>query len=390
MLEAELSGVQSAIANLTERGAVDPVVKATLTLSDSGFVAVKDAVAYGEVKDDSLTGKSSPAFHPLVLINAALEGKLKNLFGAGSGSSSEDAETASQETTSDASASPSATATGATLQETIPLNITTKFPVHAPMSVDEKKRARTRLRMIDAEEANKNRREEARNTFEAYLYRLRDLLDEDNDETPFMKCSQARERLALQEQLDKAFDWLHEYSDFAETSQFLDQRSILEVLEKPIIHRYQEIEAFPQALNNSQMWNWSTRLFLTEARQNLTADEEAGVPSKWTHEELLELEKTLKDHEKWLAEWVERQKSVPPNQDPVIETAEMRARAKVLEQHLQKLWRRKAPKAKKTKASAPPEPSKTAESPPEPEQDPEGVPGEQEPIQATPGKHDEL
>ena len=138
------------------------------------------------------------------------------------------------------------------------------------------------------------------------------------------------------------------------------------------------------------MWNWSTRLFLTEAKQNLTAEEEAGVPSKWTREELADLEKTLKDHEKWLAEWVEKQKSVPPNQDPVIETAEMRARAKVLEQHLQKLWKRKAPKPKKTKASAPPEPSKTAEAPPEPEQDPEGTPGQQEPIQATPDKHDEL
>ncbi|KAL1731465.1 Hsp70 protein-domain-containing protein [Schizophyllum commune] len=374
MLEAELTGVQSAIANLTERGAVDPVVKATVTLSDSGFVAVKDAIAYGEVKDESLTGK------------------LKNLFGAGSGSSPEEASTEGEgETATDASASPSATATGATLQETIPLNITTKFPVHAPMSVDEKKKARSRLRMIDTEEAAKNRREEARNSFESYLYRLRDLLDEDNDETPFMKCSQARERLALQEQLDKAFEWLHEYSDVAETSQFLDQRSILEVLEKPIIHRYQEIEAFPQALNNSQMWNWSTRLFLTEAKQNLTAEEEAGVPSKWTREELADLEKTLKDHEKWLAEWVEKQKSVPPNQDPVIETAEMRARAKVLEQHLQKLWKRKAPKPKKTKASAPPEPSKTAEAPPEPEQDPEGTPGQQEPIQATPEQpHDEL
>lgn len=56
MLEVEIGGVAEAFANLTERGAVDLVVKATLTLSDSGFVAVKDAVAYGEIKDESLTG----------------------------------------------------------------------------------------------------------------------------------------------------------------------------------------------------------------------------------------------------------------------------------------------------------------------------------------------
>lgn len=121
---------------------------------------------------------------------------------------------------------------------------------------------------------------------------------------------------------------------------------LLRTMEKPIIHRYQEIEAFPQVLNNSQMWNWSTRLFLQEARQNLTAETAASLPSKWTKEELDGLEKTLREHESWLSEWVEKQKSVKVNQDPVIETTEMKARAKVLETHLHKLWKRKVPKKK--------------------------------------------
>ena len=118
-------------------------------------------------------------------------------------------------------------------------------------------------------------------------------------------------------------------------------------MEKPISHRYQEIEAFPQALNNSQMWNWSTRLFLQEARQNLTEETAASLPSKWSKEELDGLEKTLREHEAWLNEWVEKQKSVKSNQDPVIETTEMKARAKVLETHLHKLWKRKVPKSPK-------------------------------------------
>ena len=130
-------------------------------------------------------------------------------------------------------------------------------------------------------------------------------------------------------------------------------------MEKPIIHRYKEIEAFPQALNNSQMWNWSTRLFLTEARQNFTAEQEADLPSKWTVDELDALEKTLKEHESWLHRWVEKQKSVKSNEDPVIETTEMKARAKVLETQLMKLWKRKVPKTKKvvttTNSAAPAE-----------------------------------
>ena len=208
-----------------------------------------------------------------------------------------------------------------------------------------------RLRALDAEEASKVRREEARNSFEGYLYRLRDLLDPYNTETPFKKCSQDSERKAISEKLDESFSWLFEMGDLAETSQLLDKRVALEAMERPIIHRYQEIEAFPQALNNSQMWNWSTRLFLQEARQNLTAEEEAGKPSKWTKEELEGLEKTLREHEGWLNEWVEKQKKVKSHEDPVIETTEMKARAKVLEQHLQRLVRRKVPKVKKTTTS---------------------------------------
>lgn len=118
------------------------------------------------------------------------------------------------------------------------------------------------------------------------------------------------------------------------------------------MHRYQEIEAFPKVLNNSQMWNWSTRLFLTEAYENITAEAEAGLPSKWTQAELEGLEKTLKEHETWLHTWVEKQKKVKSNEDPVIETKEMKARAKTLELHLQRLVKRKIPKTKKVSKTA--------------------------------------
>ena len=63
-------------------------------------------------------------------------------------------------------------------------------------------------------------------------------------------------------------------------------------------------------------------------------------------------EKVLKDHESWLNEWVEKQKSVKMNEDPVILSSEMRARAKVLENHLQKLYKKRPPKAPKKLSSS--------------------------------------
>ncbi|KAJ7452165.1 Hsp70 protein-domain-containing protein [Mycena galericulata] len=368
-LEVGITGVAEAIGNLTELGASDPVVKATLTLSESGFVSVSSAVAFGEIKDDSIAGK------------------LKGFFGGGSTSSEavetpENAPPRDADSSSSSSASPTPSSASNSTPEkekdekkkaspkdnTISLNTTVVFPTIPPMTVEHKKNARSRyqissgfyalclsvprLRAIDLDEAAVARKEEARNTFEGYLYRLRDLLDEQNRDTPFKQCSQEAERQAIAAKLEESFAWLHEKGDVAETSQFLDKRNVLETLERPIVHRYQEIEAFPQALNNSQMWNWSTRLFLGEARQNLTEEAAADIPSKWTKEELDSLEKTLKEHESWLNEWVEKQKAVQSNEDPVIETTEMKARAKVLETALAKLVKRKVPKAVKKKTTS--------------------------------------
>jgi hypoxia up-regulated 1 len=86
----------------------------------------------------------------------------------------------------------------------------------------------TRLRALDAEEAAKTKKEEARNTLESYLYRLRDLLDDETRETPFKKCSQNAERKAISTKLEETMSWLHDEGDFADTATLLDKRNTLE------------------------------------------------------------------------------------------------------------------------------------------------------------------
>jgi len=132
------------------------VVKATLTLSESGFVSVSEAVAYGEIKDDSITGMILPSAKERLA--DCVPGKLKEFFG-GSGSSLEEASGSIENipprdtkapSSSDAtpSSSPSAEPTldkkAVAKQNTIPLNITVQFPVLPPMTAEEKKTARSR------------------------------------------------------------------------------------------------------------------------------------------------------------------------------------------------------------------------------------------------------
>ncbi|KAH9921141.1 Hsp70 protein-domain-containing protein [Fomitopsis serialis] len=335
LLVAKIGGVAEAIKNLTELGATDPVVKATLRFSDSGFASVTDAIAYGEIKDGSLTGSFSGKSEEVVDGDAA-EGD-QAAFAAPLPSTS--AAVSEQKT-----------------EDTIALDVQVDFPSLQPLSVAAKRQSRARLTVIDNEEAGKRHREEARNSLEAYIYKLRDLLDENNPDTPFVKCSQEAERKRIAENLKETAVWISDHGDDADTKELVAKRSALESLERPIFVRYEEIKEFPHALNMSQLMNWQTRLFLGEAKQALITAEEGGTPAKYTVSEIEGLQKALEDHERWLNEWVEKQKKVAMNEDPVILTSEMRARAKTLDNVLQKLRNKKMPKVPKktntTSASA--------------------------------------
>ena len=118
--------------------------------------------------------------------------------------------------------------TAVTKKEPIDLEIDVKFPSIPPMSVEQKRLGRDKLRAIDAEEGAKRRREEARNTLEGYIYKLRDLLADESSDSPFVKCSQPSERKRIAEKVDEAYSWLQEHGDDADTIQYIDQRTALE------------------------------------------------------------------------------------------------------------------------------------------------------------------
>ncbi|KAL5498189.1 LHS1 [Sanghuangporus vaninii] len=357
LLEAEISGVKEAFEELSEAGAVDPVVKATLVLSESGFAGIQDAVAYGEIKKESFTDKLKGLFG-----GSKEEAKNETSSVPSDGSSSipvtssttqetEGASLSSSSSSSESSASLSSE-TKKEPKDTIPLKLTVK-PLSIPaLTPAEIRRSRDRLIAVDTAEAAKRRREEARNSLEAYLYRLRDLLDDESDASPFKKCSTEEERNALKEKLYDILHWMSEEGDHAQLIDFWDKKDQLESLERPIQFRYKEIEAFPSAFNESQRINFITNLFLTEARKNLTMElTPGGLPAYHTAGELSALEKSLREHESWLNEWVEKQRGRKENEDRVILTTEMKARAKALEKELLKLMRRKTPPKKKTSSA---------------------------------------
>ncbi|KAG8817653.1 lumenal Hsp70 protein, partial [Serendipita sp. 399] len=364
ILEAEISGVAEALANLTSRGAIDPLVKVTVGISDSGMAVIHDASVYGEVKEETIVGK------------------IKNLFGGGSSSSSsssstsasDEAETAtasdSTETSSASAEEPTTTKEVKSVPSMIPLEVTLRHLSIIPFSAEEIIDSRKRLVAVDTAEKLRHKKEEARNMLEGYLYRLRDLLDGD-EKSPFMLFSKPEERQKLEEKLKENFRWINDGAEDAEINELWSRRDDMEAIEKPIQFRYEEDKVAPKELENIQKAILAGKAFIESALQNRTQEVEEGLPHKYTTQEIDDVKARLKETLEWLEEGVAEQKKLLKNDDPVLISAEMKARGVTLQNHVLKLSKRKTPTPPK-KEKAPPPPKE------EPKEGKEGVKKEEE------------
>jgi len=123
-------------------------------------------------------------------------------------------------------------------------------------------------------------------------------------------------------------------------------------LEKPIQFRYKENEDAPRELDSLQQALTAGDFFLKSARENRTLEAAADLPHKYTLEELDAVEKRLNETVEWLQAGVEAQKKLLKNDDPVLISAEMKARGVTLQNQVMKLLKRKNPKSvKKTTTS---------------------------------------
>lgn len=76
-------------------------------------------------------------------------------------------------------------------------------------------------------ERSRQQREEARNSLESYLYRLRDLLD-GNEEAPFIIFSKESERTKMTDLLQSTSVWLNENGETADLLDLWSKREAIE------------------------------------------------------------------------------------------------------------------------------------------------------------------
>ncbi|KAF9300744.1 hypothetical protein BGZ74_007542 [Mortierella antarctica] len=324
-----LSGLTEAINKFKDVSVATPKVKVTIELSDSGILSVQEAVA--TIETDSSK-------------KATLADKVKSFFGGSDKNEDvkeepkeneeQEAEQEAKNTTDDAAAKNETVIT--TQIEKVTLKVVTELKGIIPLTRDEKKESLLKIQRLDALDAAKRAREEARNSLESFLYRGRDLLYKDE----FIEASTEEEREKLIEALSTASDWLEDNED-AETPEFQSRLKALRNLERPISFRASERISRPKAFASLTT---SVTMARAVGEQLLTGEGAFHDP-----EDVQKLFDACDEVLGWIKEKEAAQAELPHWKDGVVTTREIQLRGNPVEREISRLMSKKKPKITKKK-----------------------------------------
>ncbi|KAM3534176.1 hypothetical protein MY4038_002566 [Beauveria bassiana] len=226
--------------------------------------------------------------------------------------------------------------------------------------------SRDRLKAFAASDKARAQREEALNKLEAFTYKIRDLLE--NDE--FVAKSTEKERTVLSEKASEASDWLYEEGSTAAKDEFKAKLKSLQDLTDPIQKRVKESTARPEAVKQLKELLAQTDNFLEGIYKQISEHEEylasssaassststssapaesstgefdglededstetkekveeeipaAAIPPLYKREDLSEVEKLNTETKQWLEEMKGRQDKLGATEDPVLLSSEI-------------------------------------------------------------------
>lgn len=173
-----------------------------------------------------------------------------------------------------------------------------------------------RIRRFDKYDETRRRLEEARNNLEAYTYRARGYLSDEE----FITVSTLEQREKLDALLSETGDWLYGDGYTATLKEVQEKIKQLESLETPISRRKSEWASRPEAIENLQK-------ILSNGEAFLLRDEAlASIPTESTEHAPLDtsrFKEALTRIKAWAEEKIAEQEKLEPYEDPVITTEEM-------------------------------------------------------------------
>ncbi|BGP43196.1 lumenal Hsp70 protein [Rhodotorula kratochvilovae] len=352
LASVRLSGVSSACANLTAEQAANATVLVPLELNADGLLKVGKAVLVLREEDADVKEEKGVA------------DRLKGLFarfGAKNATSSEGA-TEGEEEKEPLNEEEKAELERLVAQSQLPparvaLDVEVVQPEEGGKSMSKEELVEAKKRLRDAKSAlqRKLAREEARNVLEAYVYKVRDLLDGGSAHgAAFLAASVDAEREKVRELQSATAEWLWDEGESAETKVLKEKKRDLEKLVKHILSRSTEALARPAALASLHSTLTSASAFLADARKNATAAAaaDADAPARFTPDELDKLDALLKETRAWVEDADARQAKLRAHEDPVVRVAEVEKKEKEVEREVAKLEKKKVPRRRKAGTKA--------------------------------------
>ncbi|KAH1488200.1 hypothetical protein LV164_006639 [Aspergillus fumigatus] len=154
--------------------------------------------------------------------------------------------------------------------ELIPVSFTTSSLGTPALSDSEMTRIQTRLSAFDASDRDRILREEALNELESFIYRSRDLADDEE----FVKALRADQLAELQEKTAFASDWLYGDGADATTSEFRAKLKSLKDIVNPALRRKQENANRPAHVQLLQDSLKNSKTILDILQKQIEQDEE--------------------------------------------------------------------------------------------------------------------
>ena len=362
ILRTKVSGLASVFANeTTTRNAS---VKVDVQLDGSGLLVVDRATV-------TLSGSSEPASG----LNDKLKGLFGGLFGGAGTTSGDEGEPdllksleALNETEREAAQRALDELVRSERGSTVSLSLSPSAPAtsrrRAPMSGEEKKEARRRLREIKMLEQRVQAREEARNALEAYVYRVRDMLD--SHEPAFESCSSAHERAAIKHTVESVSEWLWDQAETASTKDLNAKKAEISKLVDAVERRVRERAERPRALDAFHRLAGAAQSFVQLARANMTDAQARDEPLRHTPQELDALASTVSAAVESVKKAEDEQAKLDDTHEPAVRVAELERLGREIDSELARLRRKKAPRKRPatTASSSTSEETPTSSPPP--------------------------
>ncbi|KAJ8291965.1 Hypoxia up-regulated protein 1 [Rhodotorula toruloides] len=217
----------------------------------------------------------------------------------------------------------------------------------AGMGLEEKMELKKRLRNARTALTRKLAHKEARNALESYVYRVRNLLENNQ---AFVAASVESERRAVREVQERTAEWLWD-----EGSVLKKEKRELEKLVKHILSCLTEAVARPAAVSSLRDQLAKTTTFLSTTRPDSAAltKSDPSAPQRFTADKLDSLNKLVKESQAWLDDALKRQEKLKVHEDPAFKVAEVGKKLKEVERETSRLEKKKQPRRKKAIKATP-------------------------------------